>query len=120
MDAHNHEMELYMADIVEEHHELYARFIAIPVQVLELLENGTISSGDALLLGLLDGFCNHSQGKQCYASNQYLAKRMGVSVKRIEGCLCQLRKLDLIESNGGGRHSKRGLRVKYPNLDPRM
>lgn len=99
----------------EESHELYARYISIPVQVLHLLESKEVSPREALLLGLIDGFCNHSRGRLCVASNRYIAKRLGCSYQQVQTMLTKLRKQGLIQSkNEHGGDLKRELLVCWP------
>ena len=93
---------------------IYSRYISLPIQVLSLLETKTISPREAILLGLVDGFCNHSKGLLCFASNRYLAKRLGCTPSQVQTMLGKLRKIGLIESiNDVGGESRRQLRVGW-------
>lgn len=92
----------------EEKHELN-RYVLLHEQILQLLEAKKIKPGEGFLLALVDGFCNHHTGQNCFASNTYLAKRIGLSVKRVEAMLGKLRKQELIKSKGGRFGEKREL-----------
>lgn len=106
-------------DEEQEHHELYARYISIPVTVLRLLRSKEVSPREALLLGLIDGFCNHSRGQACFASNKYLAESLGCGVKNIEAMLVRLTRQKLLTSvtmavDGKGAIKRRHLIVRWP------
>jgi DNA-binding MarR family transcriptional regulator len=105
--------------IDNEQHELYARYISIPLPVLDLLESKTISPREALLLGLIDGYCNHSRRMACFASNRYLARRLGCTESQVKTMLTAFYKLGLVQSkdiktDAKNEFNRRELVVNWP------
>jgi len=70
----------------------------IPIEILRLTENGILSHTEAFLLSLINNLCSEEEG--CFASNEYLAKRMNVCVRAIQKSLAKFKSLGLIRQAG--------------------
>jgi Helix-turn-helix domain len=81
--------------ITEENPEPKARFtgIFLPAELLELKELNYI---DMILLSWIDALHDKDKGG-CFASNDYLSKKLGTSAVSLQRSLTKLRRLGLIE-----------------------
>lgn len=97
-----------------EKHEFQYRGSYWRPELWDLLSEGQIKHRHAILLLLIDALVQH-RGDDCYASNGYLAKRIGTSEKEIQRCLSDLKKLGLvIQTAFDGR--RRFLRTAWSRL----
>lgn len=82
-------------------------FIKLPE---ELLKDTKLSSTDKILLGVILSY----EGKICYASNSYLAERLGVYISTISKRLCKLDKLEYIHRESRPRKHGGSKRIITP------
>jgi hypothetical protein len=88
---------------LEEEHELSFRGLWMPEVIIRSFLAEKINASEAMLLAIIDGF---SKSGKCWASNNYLAKRMNLDerhLRRMLTSLCQLNLLEKIQTTGGQR-----------------
>ncbi len=68
-------------------------------ELFELLEEGTVNPREVILLMVIDSLVN-VKGDDCYVSNEYLGKMVGVHERKIRGMIEHLRELKLIRRTG--------------------
>ncbi len=87
----------------EEEHELSFRGLWMPEVIIRSFLAEKINASEAMLLAIIDGF---SKNGKCWASNNYLARRMNLDerhLRRMLTSLCQLNLLEKIQTTGGQR-----------------
>lgn len=83
---------------MRERHEFQFRGVWIPAEVMEGVASGSIKAPDVVLLSLIDALVAPDVG--CYASNEWLAKRTGVHVRKVQERLAKLKNLGLVRQVG--------------------
>jgi len=68
-------------------------------EIFELIEAQTITCKEAILLMVIDSLVNIS-GKDCYASNGYLGKYIGVEDRQVQRMIAKLKELELVQQTG--------------------
>lgn len=76
----------------------------------------TIDIHEFVLLARIDGLVKHGRG--CYASNQWLAKRHGCKVRRLQQLLSSLQKKGFIEIKLSKNRTKRLIWTKWSPREP--
>jgi hypothetical protein len=76
-----------------ESHELSFRGLWMPESIIGAFLKSEINATEAMLLAIIDGF---SKAGKCYASNGYLAKRMGCKNRNIQLMLANLENAGLL------------------------
>jgi len=66
----------------------------IPDFVMEMLMDGEITSTDLVLLSMIFAMSKGDEG--CYASREYLAEKLGMSVSHVKNSIARYRKMGLI------------------------
>ena len=74
--------------------EIKNKGLWIPDSIMILIEEKKISAQHAMVLSLIESFT--SNGKGCFASNDYVAEKMGVSKERIKVVLRELETVGLL------------------------
>jgi hypothetical protein len=90
----------------QEVHEKQFRGIWIPPEIMEAVENGTISIKEAWLLAIVESLVKYG-GKDCFASNKYLAEKIKVKKRQLQVFIKHLKDLDLLiqtKFDGRRRH----------------
>lgn len=86
-----------------ESHELSFRGLWMPESIIGAFLKSEINATEAMLLAIIDGF---SKAGKCYASNGYLARRMGCDIRTVQRMLANLENVGLlrkIHRKGGAR-----------------
>lgn len=83
----------------EEQHEYQFRGCWFPPVLMDMIADKKVSLPGAVLLMLVDSLCRHG-GKDCWASNEYLGKRLGLSGERVRKIISELRKSGLLIQTG--------------------
>jgi len=78
-----------------ERHEAQFRGVWIPAEVMMALGAGTLTPNDVLLLAIVDMFCKHGSG--CWASNGFLAQRLGVSGEWVRRSVVKMEALGFLK-----------------------
>ena len=86
---------------IPEHHNRQFRgtFAAAPLH--DFVEKGIIKPAHGWLVMVIDSLCQN--GKGCYASNEYLGKKMHLSAPQIKKMLAKLEKVGLLWSEFEGK-----------------
>jgi len=80
----------------EEHHARHYRGTFIPVEILDLFETGEVSARAIMLLIIVDSFTRNRKG--CFASNEYLRKKLGVdSTRTVRSLISDLKDKGLLK-----------------------
>lgn len=66
----------------------------IPIEIVELLQNGKINALEMALLATIDSLVSKTRG--CFASREYLAEKLGTSPDRISRMISHLKKLGFV------------------------
>lgn len=80
---------------MEETHEFKFRGVWLPAEIMNMLSAGEISPLDTVLLAMIDALV--APGKGCYASNEYLANRIGRGITQTKEAIARLKDLGLIK-----------------------
>jgi len=83
-----------------EHHQPQNIGWFIPRDITEFLETREMTCVDVVLWAMLHSFSKKEEG--CFASNAWLAERIGVSVRRVEQIVSKLKKLGVIKATKKG------------------
>jgi len=70
----------------------------IPAEVVELFQSGKISARETLLLATIDSLVSKDKG--CFASNEYLAKKLRIEPDTISRAVTKLKRLGLVRQVG--------------------
>lgn len=98
-----------------EQHTKGFRGVWIPPEIFQKVESKELSIKEAWLLAVIDSLV-HPNGSDCFASNKYLANRLGLSEERIRKMISNLKKQKLlIQTAFDGR--KRYLRTVWSTLE---
>lgn len=101
----------------EETHQKRFRGNWVRPEVFHLVETKQLTPSEAFLLLIVDNFVEYG-GEDCYASNEFLAEKLGVGTRMVQLNLAKLRKLGLLVITGfDGR--KRFLCTTWSNLQER-
>ena len=79
---------------MEEKHDKQFRGCWIPAEVIKLFEKGSINSSEVMLLITIDSLVSEDKG--CFASNEYLGKKVGLSERQVQNMLSKLVEIGLI------------------------
>jgi Helix-turn-helix domain len=82
-----------------EQHEPQFRGVWCPPEVFALVTRRLISHSEGWLLLIVDSFVKHT-GKDCFASNTYLAKIMGMEKRQVTSLITHLKKEGLLLQTG--------------------
>lgn len=74
------------------------RGVWIPPEIFEMQRTGQLGPTEIVLLSIIEGLSKGPDG--CYATNGYLAERMGLSVDRVRRVISKLRGLGLVVWGG--------------------
>lgn len=73
----------------------------IPAEVFQMVDDGDISIKEAWLLVLISNLVKHGKdGRDCFASNQYLAKKLQVEERAVKYMLRRLKSAGLVQQTG--------------------
>lgn len=89
----------------EEKHTQFFRGAWIPADVFRMVETRIISFGHGWLLVVIDSLVN-AQGEGCFATNRYLADRMGMKVRQVQNLLRELQELGLVFQRESAKHKR--------------
>ena len=78
----------------EEKHDKQFRGCWIPSEVIKLFEKGSINSSEVMLLITIDSLVSEDKG--CFASNEYLGKKVGMSAGHVKDTIKHLVDLGLV------------------------
>lgn len=77
-----------------ENHKQQFRGVWTPAEVIALLEEGKINCQEMVLLNIIDSLVTPDRG--CFATNQYLGERIGLSADRAKRLISNLKSLGLV------------------------
>lgn len=77
----------------------YFRGTLMRPEILDLVESGELSCKEAVLLMIIDSLVEHG-GQDCYASNEYLGKRIQTNERTVRRMISHLKKLGLLIQTG--------------------
>jgi len=95
----------------EERREKGFNGVYIPWHVLKLIERGELKAIDALMLCMIHSSCDRKH--ECFASNAYLGKLIGVGKSRAGVIISKLRRLGLVKIAAYDAGRYRALQVVY-------
>lgn len=98
-----------------EHHQRQFRGCWIPIEIIDLLQQGELSCQEVMALAIVDSLVTPDSG--CYASNEYIGKSLGISGTRTSQIISELIKKGLIiKVSFDGR--RRHLETAWSKIDP--
>jgi hypothetical protein len=100
-----------------ETHSPKHRGVWFPPEISDLVAVGDMTTNEAFLLGIIDSLVDHS-GEDCYASNEWLGKRIHLKGDMIKRMISHLKEMGLLVQTGfNGR--KRYLRTIWSRFPGR-
>jgi len=66
-------------------------------EIFYMVEDSVITRNEAWLLLTIDSLCNRKTGEDCFASNEWLANRCGITARNVQKALVNLKELGLVE-----------------------
>lgn len=90
---------------MEETYQPQFRGVWIPADILTMQEKGQLKAVDIILLAIIDSLVAPNHG--CYASNEYLGKRIGLTTRNVQVHIAKLKKMGLVRAEKTGAGTKR-------------